>query len=156
MGSPPPLSPTRKDPCLSSTPPHPRFALLLRPLRGGGSHGDTQGKAVPRIACKREHRDGISDDQLFRRALPMCRAFPGALVKATRGKRHWKTSGKQLICTLKRLRRGGPDQAPGNRVIACRLMMDCAEGVCAIDCPAGTTALDSPGTIPGADSQYSR
>jgi len=25
---------------------------------------------VPRIACKREHLDGISDDQLFRRALP--------------------------------------------------------------------------------------
>ena len=25
---------------------------------------------MPRIACKREHQDGISDDQLFRRALP--------------------------------------------------------------------------------------
>jgi len=69
-GSSPPLSPTRKDSCLSSTPPHPRFAILPRPSRGGGSHGDTQGKAVPRIACKREHQDGISDDQLFRRALP--------------------------------------------------------------------------------------
>jgi len=47
-GSPPPLF--RAKIRITQTPPRPRFALLPRP-RGGGSHGDTPGKAVPRSAA---------------------------------------------------------------------------------------------------------
>ncbi len=44
-GRPPPLS--RVKIRISQAPPRPRFALLPRP-GGGGSHGDTRWKAVPR------------------------------------------------------------------------------------------------------------
>ena len=41
--------------------PHPARPPASSPAPGGGgSHGDTQGKAVPRIAINREHPDEIS------------------------------------------------------------------------------------------------
>ena len=48
VGLPAPVS--RNDSHISPAPPRPRFALLPRP-GGGGSHGDTRGKAVPRNAA---------------------------------------------------------------------------------------------------------
>ena len=59
-GTPSPVS--REDPHTSSTPPHPASGLLPRP-RGGGSHGDTPGKAVPRIAAIWNKQVGFQQSQ---------------------------------------------------------------------------------------------